>query len=177
MGTQVALHIAISFLFFSSLQSTLCTFTPPDGWELVDPRVLPARTKKAFICKNRSSFSPSINLTLEEEVQGTLENYLKCVKTHYEKDPNTRWRDLGNFQTLAGIARLTSIDTKNKNGEARLFQLILLKDQVAYILTAAASKKEFPELQKLFERAFCSLNLTDDLLESTDEIQLPTPKE
>lgn len=152
-----------------NLLAFVCTFTPPDQWEAADTRSFPPHVKVAYLGKNKQNFTPSLNLAVEEGVEGSLEEYLKCVKARFEKDRNNRWRDLGPFQTPAGPARLTSIDMQLKNDEARLLQLILVKDRVAYILTAAASKKEFPELQKLFERTFCSLQLNADPVESTPD--------
>lgn len=167
---RVAIRIAISLLFSLPLlsQAALCTFTPPEKWEFINTDKLPARVKIGCIGPDKNGFRPSLNLAIEEGVGGTIEEYLRSVKALYGKERENRWRDLGAFQTLAGPARLTSVDIKTKNGEARLLQLILLQDRTAYILTAVSRKEEFSELQKTFERAFCSLHLSDDRLESQE---------
>ncbi len=143
-----------------------CYFIPPADWEFAHPTHLSPRVQVAFVTpsQSRSNFNPSLNLVIEEKVEVEMEEYLKCIKTLHEKERGNRWRDLGTFSTQAGPARLTSLDTKTGGGEARLLQLIFLKDQNAYVLTAAAGKEDFARYHKDFEKAFHSLRLTDDLL-------------
>lgn len=153
----------------SAFLFSYCYFIPPKGWEFADPSTLSSRVRVAFVGKSGWGFSPSVNLAIENEVEGDIENYLQQVKEIHEKTPNTRWRDLGPFTTLSGPARLTSVDLHSPRGDARLLQLIFLKDKVAYILTATAGKEEFFKLQKEFEGALHSFRLTDNLLENLSE--------
>lgn len=153
--------------FCSAAQASLCYFIPPAGWEFADPSRLSPRVQIGFVTasKNRQAIHPSINLAIEEKVEVGMEEYLKCVQVLHEKKTGNRWRDLGAFSTLAGPARLTSIDTKISGTTARLLQLIFLKDKKAYILTAAAGKEDFAHYHKDFEQTFHSLRFTDNLLE------------
>ncbi|MBI2743485.1 MAG: hypothetical protein HYX48_06165 [Chlamydiales bacterium] len=169
----------IGFVFAALLlsvnaYSAHCLFTPPEKWEFADPTYLSPRVVVGFIGELRKNFRPSLNLSIEDGVEVEIGEYLKSVKALHEKEPGRRWRDLGSFSTLAGQAHLTSLDTKAKNGEARLLQLILLRDKKAYTLTAAVSKEEFFDYYKDFEKTFRSVRLVDDLL---DSLQDPSKKE
>ncbi|MFI5334729.1 MAG: hypothetical protein ACHQT8_06185 [Chlamydiales bacterium] len=163
-----ALLLIATSLLSSELQALTCTFTPPTGWEEVSATLLSPRVKAAYLQKAKNSFSPSLNLAIEENIESTLEEYLTCIKNRYEKEQKSLWRDLGPFETRAGTARLTSIDIRTKQGDARLLQLILLRNHTAYVLTAAVAKEEFSKLQKTLDAVFCSLNLTDNLVESRE---------
>ncbi len=163
-----AIKLFLFFLVFPLwAHATHCYFIPPKGWEFADPSHLSPRVQVGFVMVNKNnSFNPSLNLAIEEKVEVGMEEYLKCIKARHEKEHKNRWRDLGSFATPAGTARLTSLDTKTEGGEARLLQLILIKDKQAYILTAAASKEDFGQHHQEFEKAFRSLQLTDDLLKN-----------
>lgn len=162
LSTLILLVLA---LLSVQAEATFCYFSPPDEWQFADQAQLSPRVQVAFIGDARKSFRPSLNLAIEENVDLSLPEYLKCIKTLHEKEAGSRWRDLGSFQTLAGLAHLTSLDKKTKGGDARLLQLILIKDKKAYILTGASSKEEFFDFYKDFEKAFRSLCFTDNLME------------
>jgi hypothetical protein len=147
--------------------SAICYFLPPADWEFADPSYLAPRVKIGFLGKNQNHFRPSLNLAIEEEVDLDLEGYLKSIKEVHEQGKGKHWRDLGSFTTAAGKARLTSLDTHMEGGkEARLLQLIFLKNRTAYILTASTAKEDLPKFRKEIETAFRSLTLTDNLLEN-----------
>ncbi len=159
---------AINFflLFFFSvcqLEASYSYFLPPSDWELADPSTLSPHVLVGFIGKNTSGFRPSLNLA-EEEVDISMDEYLQVVKKIHEKHPHTRWRDLGRFTCKAGVGRLTEIDTRTEWGEARLLQMMVLHENKVHILTAAASKEEFPQLYIAFRDAMRSLAVTDDFL-------------
>jgi hypothetical protein len=143
----------------------VCYFFPPSSWSLADPSTLSKRVKVAFFGKGEKGFQPSLNLSVEE-IATSASEYLKAVKKIHEKDSAKRWRHLGKFNTAAGEAMLTEIDTRNSWGAIRLLQLIFVKEKSAYILTACALKEEFVKFYKDFQKAFHSFTLTRDLTEA-----------
>jgi hypothetical protein len=132
------------------------------------------QVKMAFVDKaKKEGFCPSLNLAIEN-VEGTLNEYLSDVKAIHEQDRNNRWRKLGKVRTLAGDAQLTEIDTLSNLGPVRMLQLILIKEGSAYIMTAAALKKDFCSYYRDFQEAFHSLNVTHDLLDAIPQLERKT---
>lgn len=138
-------------------------FIPPKDWEIVDAHSLSPKVVIGFMEKDKKGFCPSMNLAIEK-INVSLNEYVKAVKKLHEIDSNTRWRDLGNLKTPAGMARITEIDTKTKWGPVRMLQLILVSEGNAYILTAAAPKEDFSRLYPSLKKSFHSFTLTEDLL-------------
>lgn len=142
-----------------------CYFIPPQGWDLADQSKLSPRVKICFIGKTSKNLRPSVNLAIEK-VDISLKTYVDIVKRDCANDPNTRWRDLGKYQTSLGEGRLTEREVKTEWGISRQIQLIVIKDHTAYILTAGADKEEFPRYYKDFEAVLRSLNTAEDLAAS-----------
>jgi hypothetical protein len=147
----------------SAEEASFCFFLPPQGWEITDPTTLSPRVKIAFVKPKNQGFFPSMNLSVEK-TSVSLSEYLKAVKAIHEQDRNNHWRALGKVHTATGLAQLTEIDTTSEWGPVRMLQLILLKEGHAYVLTAAALKKEFSKFYKEIQTAFRSLTLTTNLL-------------
>jgi hypothetical protein len=150
-----------------------CYFIPPKGWDLADQSKLSHRVKICFIGKSSNNLLPSVNLATEE-VDISLKAYIDIVKNDCERDPNCVWRDLGKYNTPLGEGRLTEREVKTQWGVSRQIQLIVIKDQKAYILTAGALKEEFSRHYQVFEAVLRSLTLTEDL---TASLILPEKKE
>lgn len=183
-------HISFCTLLASLLlcSSTICSstecnagfalFCPPKKWEIVDARALSPRVTVGFVKKLGSGFSPSINLATEK-IRCTEMEYLKTVRSLYEADRETRWRDVGTIHTKAGDARLTEIDMKSKWGPVRMMQMLFIRGDTVYILTAAAPKKQFSKYTDDFHQCFTSFSLEDDLLkmmQTEEELSLITNK-
>jgi hypothetical protein len=104
-------YLLFSLLFFCAAYSEepACAFTPPKGWEAVDPSALSGQVKMAYIKKEaKEGFFPSLNLVVEN-VTGNLNDYLNDVKKIHEQNRNNRWRKLGKIHTAAGEAQLTGL--------------------------------------------------------------------
>lgn len=156
-------------LFFFSLLSCwvlegkeFCFFRPPEGWMPAAPDTLSPSVKVGFIDPKNFGFRASLNLA-EEAIDCTLDEYLDAVKAIHSADRHNQWIYLGKFPTKAGQAALTQIDTNSSWGPLRMLQLILVHNNKAYILTAAASKKDFPNLVKTFRQSLNSLSITENL--------------
>lgn len=148
-----------------------CFFHPPKDWEIIESRTMNSQVKIAFVHKTKKEgFCPSINLAIEE-VEGTLTEYLNDVKAIYEQDRKNHWRKLGKVRTASGDAQLTEIDTTSNLGSVRMLQLILLKDNRAYIVTAAALKRDFCSYYRDFQEVFHSLTITQDLFEAIPQLE------
>lgn len=145
-------------------------FIPPSQWEMADPKDLAKHVEISFIGKPdlRSRFCPSINLATEK-IAVSQEKYVQAVKKLHQHKQKEEWRDLGDFKTRAGTAHLTCIDTQADQNELKLLQLILVRDQTAYILTAGVLKRDFLALLPAINESFRSLTYTDDLLSAIED--------
>jgi hypothetical protein len=140
-----------------------CYFIPPKGWDLADQAKLSPRVKICFIGKSSKSLLPSVNLA-QEEVDVSLKTYIDIVKNDCLKDPNCKWRDLGKYNTPFGEGRLTEREIKTEWGPTRQIQLIVIKDKMAYILTAGTLKEEFSSHYKNIEAVLRSFTLSKNLI-------------
>jgi hypothetical protein len=130
-------------------------FTPPKDWKFAEAQSLPKSVRALVVGKGAREFPPSINLGIEP-YKGTLKEYLKIVKAINDTQ-GAEWKDLGTILTDAGEASLSQLDTKGEWGDVRMMHVILLKEEVIYILTAASLKEEFPKFYQEFFRAMRSL--------------------
>jgi len=158
--------LCMTGLLFSSFvcaKEKISYFTPPENWQDADPKLLAPMVKMGYFGKGNTEFHPSINIAIEKIDDTSLKEYVKVVKKIHTSNRTTTWRNLGKFQTQAGKAQLTEITTKNQMGIIKMLQLIIVHEDHAYILTAAARKEEFVTFRNSFIKAFRSLKLTDDL--------------
>lgn len=169
MGIVTAVEIkrlVFLLLAITSLRaSETCFFIPPKGWEIADPKMLAPSVRICFLGKNSKGLPPTINLATES-VDVTLDAYVEEVRKIHRADPNCRWRDLGKFTALMGSGRLMELEIPTELGPARMVQLVVIKDKVAYILTAAALKEEFSKHYKTFDVVLHSLQSTSNLVEA-----------
>jgi len=138
------------------------TFIPPTKWNAVDESLLSPRVVTAYVDRSSTGFLPSINLAIEN-TDLDLKEYLRYAKALHQSDTKTRWREIGQFLTKAGKGQLTAIDMESKWGPVRMLQLIIMANKKAYILTASASKADFPFFHGQFKDAFSSFSITEDL--------------
>lgn len=134
------------------------TFTPPPGWRQVEKNTLTPSILAMVVGKGEHELPPSINLAFQNE-SGTLKQFLRFVKDVNQAD-GIEWKDLGQIRTLAGEASLSQLDIRTEWGIIREMQVIYVKDNTAYILTAGALKDEFPKFYKEFFASLRSLNIT-----------------
>jgi hypothetical protein len=133
-------------------------FTPPSEWRSADPAILPKHVKIMVVGQGSHEMPPSINLGYEE-FSGSLKDYLKIVK-EFNKSQGDPWTDLGTIETKSGPASLSQVDMASEWGTIRQMHVILLKDSVIYILTAAALKEEFPKFYPAFFESLKSLQIS-----------------
>lgn len=145
-----------------------CYFIPPQGWMPAEKETLSSLVKISFVDPKNFGFRGSLNLA-EEEIDCSLEEYLLAVKKIHTSDHHNTWSNLGHFPTKAGPAVLTQIDSVSSGTPIRVLQVILVRDDKAYILTAAAAKKQFSKYLDNFKTALGSLTLTDDLLSMVED--------
>lgn len=135
-------------------------FTPPKGWRLADAKALPTHVKIMVVGQGAYELPPSINLSTEE-FDGTLKDYLRIVK-EINRSQGSEWKDLGNIRTQAGDASLSQAEASTEWGSVRMMHVILAKNGMIYILTAAALKPEFPKFYKTFFESLRSLRINKD---------------
>ncbi|NGX42551.1 MAG: hypothetical protein K940chlam7_00831 [Chlamydiae bacterium] len=135
-------------------------FSPPQRWHLADPEALPPSVKLMVVGKGNYEFPPSINLSTEE-FEGTVKDYLKIVK-EINSSQGSDWKDLGVIRTKAGEASLSQADVVTEWGGVRMMHVIISRNGMIYILTAAALKEEFPKFYKTFFESLRSLRINKD---------------
>ena len=135
-------------------------FTPPEGWHLADTKNLPQHVQMMVVGKGKHEFPPSINLSTEE-FDGTIKDYLKIVK-EINASQGSDWKDLGIIRTPAGEGSLSQADVVTEWGPVRMLHVILSKNGLIYILTAAALKDEFPKFYKTFFDSLRSVQINKD---------------
>lgn len=161
---------SLYFIFGQGISNILsaqeyCFFIPPDGWMPAAKENLSPLVKMGFLDPKNFGFRASLNLA-EEEIDCNLEEYLEAVKNIHTNDHHNTWSNLGHYPTKVGPAVLTQIDAGSSWGPIRVLQLILVRNTKAYVLTAAASKKQFSKYLSNFKSAFSSLSITEDLFAS-----------
>lgn len=138
--------------FFSLLSAAGLSITPPDDWVQLSPDDSPS-AEASWLKKSKKMFSPSLNLTTEK-ISVSLDEYVQEVRKIYQKNSQVRWRPLGKLETGAGTGELTELDFKTQWGAVRMLQLLLVRDNCAYIVTGAALKDEFSTYQRTFRDVF-----------------------
>lgn len=138
-----------------------CLFTPPDGWEIADPKTPAQRPIIGFVDKTRSGFRPSLHLT-HEKTSLPMKEYLEVVKKNSLQKKRS-WKELGTIETKSGKATMIEVEISTQFGKTRLLQALLRREEDLFILTAGATKKEFGKYATKIERAFSSMELCDDL--------------
>jgi len=139
----------------NSQQTETLMFTPPTGWRNTDASALPEHVNIMVVGQGTHDLPPS--MTLGTEIyKGSLKQYLKRIK-EINRGKGYEWKDLGTIRTEAGNASLSQVDTKSQWGEIRMMHVILYKEGIIYILTAAALKDEFPTFYKEIFNSFRSL--------------------
>ncbi len=146
------------FLFSSSIP----LFDPPQGWDCAFPKEKVECVQVGFFGKGSTSFRPSINFAIEEIDVG-LKKYLQAAKESQLAEKGKTWRDLGKFTAAAGVGRLIEIGATSSQGPIKMLQMIIVKENHAYILTGACRKEEFVKFQDAFLNTFQSFRLIPDL--------------
>lgn len=135
-------------------------FTPPKGWKLAEENSLLPSVRIMVVGTGTHEYPPSINLGTES-YPGTIKQYLKRIK-EINSSQGAVWKDLGKIQTEAGQASLSQVDKKTEWGDVRMMHVILNKDGMMYIITAAALKEEFSKFYKDFFTSFRSLRFAQN---------------
>ncbi len=141
---SMKIHFFAINIFLSATLSALipqATFTPPKGWEVLSPSNTPEGITLLARSKPKALFASTINLAMEE-TSLSLEEYLEEVaKIHC--GPSKHLSPLGLMQTSAGTMHIFQIDEKMAWADLRILQAILVKDSVAYVVTATTEESEF----------------------------------
>ena len=160
--TKVPMKILLFLLPLLSLVSKeICYFYPPEGWQAALPKNLSEHVQIGFVGEGTGGFHPSINLATEE-TDASLKEYVKAVKEIHLSQPNTTVRSLGKFCMKGGEGLLLEISAPSFWGPLTLLQAILVRDDIAYILTGAILKTQFLKLQQEVLGALKTLSFAQD---------------
>lgn len=159
-----------SLLLMSWLHAKVALFTPPSGWEIAQLKNPSPYVKIGFLGKGSNEFRPSINLSMEDEVDLSLKEYVKTVKELQMEENSSQVRDLGPFPMKCGQGRLLEITNSSPWGDIKVLQVLFVEEKKAYILTSAVLKEDFLQFQKQILESFRSLTLTDDLFSQIQDV-------
>lgn len=161
------MKIFLLFFLLSSLSwaTDFAYFTPPGDWLIADPSTYAPSVSICFIHKKKGPTPPSINLAIEENVP-SLNEYAQAVRAIHESNPKNRWRKLMSLPTQGPTGLLTEIDTDKGGKPMRLLQLLIVHNNTAYTLTAAALSAEMNQHYDAFLKTFKSFTITQNLLDS-----------
>lgn len=135
------------------------SFVPPKGWDCLDNKSeLPARIEIVYIGKGKNGFTPSINLATEE-TDLTARDYVNLAKSYHESHPETHCQNLGEVPTPSGSAHLLQIDRKTSFGDVRFLQSLLIRDKIAYVMTATCLHEEFASCSSSFFQSIKTLTI------------------
>jgi hypothetical protein len=140
--------------------------SPPKGWECIDdPTQLPQKVKVIYIGKGNktSQFTPSINVAAEPTYL-PLKEYVTIAKRYHEGQGGTQCFPLGKIKTESGDAELLQIDRLSQWGSIRFLQAMVIKEGVAYVVTATCLKNEFNSYSSQIFKAIQSLKVPERVL-------------
>ena len=151
-------------LYFLVLVCSTCIaqsyhfFIPPSNWRLADPKKLSPMVEMCFLGKGKTSFYPSVNIATEAiDISG--KEYISIVVKMHKDDPNIEFRTLGKIKTKAAVADLFELTTKTSFGTVKMLQMIVVKDNNAYVLTGSMHIDEFKTLSRSILKAFQSFQI------------------
>ena len=159
------MRFLIAFLLFTlplaaSDQSLgVMQFDPPKGWHFADMKKYPQSVKLVVVGKGKTAFPPQLVLGTDN-FKGTLQEYINKVAKPYNLSQNTDWKDLGTIRTECGEGHLSQSDVTTEYGTIRMMEVIVIKDDIAYILNASAAKEEFATFYPDFFKSMRSLRYT-----------------
>lgn len=159
---RVIQTLICSLILFTALSAEehlgVMKFDPPQGWRFADLAQYPKSVKVVVVGQGKSTFPPQLILNTEP-FQGTLQEYIKIVKA-YNRTQNTEWKDLGTLRTQCGEGSLSQVDVMTEWGVLTMMHLILIKENIVYILNASAAKDDFSNHYSDFFKAMRTLQYT-----------------
>ncbi|NGX35928.1 MAG: hypothetical protein K1000chlam1_00764 [Candidatus Anoxychlamydiales bacterium] len=150
------------FVFQLLIAETHPFFIAPKNWQVTNPKTYTKYIQIAFTKNETAICRPSLNLSIQE-TDLTLDEYTKEAQKIHQKDPNTTYTILGNIDLSQGKAKLSQIDQKIYSTNYQLLQMIFIKDNVAYIMTASSKKDDMLKNHQTFLDTFSSFKITHDL--------------
>ena len=150
------------FIFSSLIAETHPFFIAPKSWKVANPKTYTKYIQIAFSKNETSICRPSLNLSMQE-TDLTLDEYTKEAQNIHQKDPNTTYTILGNINIFQGKTNLSQIDQKIHSTNYQLLQMIFIKDNIAYIMTASSKKDDMLKNHQTFLDTFSSFKITHDL--------------
>ena len=139
------------------------TLQLPKGWQCLHDRdQLPATVELVYVGKGKGQFTPSVNLATEatELPQG---EYLALARKFHESQLDTKCNGLGSINTEEGEASLLQIDRESEWGTVRFIQAALVKEGIAYVITATCLVEEYPTLSAQFLQAIQSFTINEKI--------------
>lgn len=153
----------IGILLNLYLQAQHISMTPPQGWECIqDTEQLPKKVILVYIGSGNGALAPSLNVACEETTM-TIKEYVTLAKAYHESEGDTRCSLLGTLETKAGTAHMLQVDRSTQWGNVRFIQAVLLRESMAYLITATCIQEEFSSLSSQFFKAIQSFTFIEPM--------------
>ncbi len=164
--------ICIIFLFqkIYALNVKTVFFIPPNKWELVNPKLYPPFIEVSFVKKEISTCRPTLNLAIQK-TSLTLDEYTNEAKKIHIKERTATYRILDKIHLSQGPAYICQINKTTNSTDFEILQMIFVKDDYAYVLTAACRKEEMLKNYQTFMNVFTSFKIIDDLFSLVSDTQ------
>lgn len=138
------------------------SMTGPKGWSCIeDKSQLPGKIELIFVGTGKGSFTPSINVAMEE-TKMQLSEYVNLAQEYHlsknESKGETKCSRLGKIRTQSGEAEVLQIDRQTEWGPVRFLQASIIQDGMAYVMTATCLVEEFSSHCPLFFQAIRSFS-------------------
>lgn len=166
----------IFFIIFLVLSNTLFSvplayFTPPKGWDLVDPSKYSSTTLMGFVARSHEPFRASMNLGFEK-IQVSEKEYLEAVEKRFKYERQHQWKSLGQVETKAGLAHLSQMHTKHGFGQTTSLQAILILGETAFVITALSLKEDFSSYFSAFLESIKSFSFLNSPIDHLSDKQI-----
>lgn len=158
----VIMKMIFSFVCFCigyALFANEPSITVPKGWSCVkDTSQLPQKIVVVYVGPSKNQFTPSINIACEN-TDLSCEKYIELAKKYHESTGDARCKFMGSIATQAGSASILQIDRSTQWGNIRFMQAILIRSNVAYVVTTTCLQEEFAALSSQFLRSIQSFTI------------------
>jgi hypothetical protein len=139
----VALTAPLAALDFQALNQP-CNIAVPDAWDQVDTKESPSTVKLILRGKGDYDLPPTMNVAVEQVAATmSLNQYLECVQTLHKSNPTRRCSVLGALPGGREPLQLVQVEMESPWGPVNMLQAIMVRDKIAYVITASARQEEF----------------------------------
>jgi hypothetical protein len=139
----IALAMPLVAVDFKALDHN-CSISVPEAWEQVNNEMAPGSVKLILRGKGDYELPPTMNVAVEPVAATmSIDQYVECVQTLHRSNPLHRCSHLGQLPGGREKMELMQLQLDSQWGPVEMLQGLLVRDQVAYVVTVSARQEEF----------------------------------